>query len=155
MIVANLPDSMQAEWTSRLGVSTLNTSGWSVLFEDDFEQTELSNDWMPWGRWQIEDGAARGTFTETDSYEYSSARIVLTTARLPQWAEVEFETWWAEGVVSEVKLMEKRELSPGYIVGLSGFPHPPANPYRRSRDRSTPGASGPFAPQLDLPSSEF
>ena len=129
-------DWMMAEIVRReaetlLGVSaeTLDlplpdTQDWKVVLSDDFDRDEVGDAWtVKNGQWALEDGALRGTVENQGASTMPSAGIRALDVKMPEYLEVEYDTWWPEGAISEVKLSDL-DTRRDYIAGLCGSPHP-------------------------------
>ena len=108
----------------QIGLEPADTTDWELLYEDDFERTEVGDAWaVDSGEWVLEEGAVVGTLTGPDYAKRSGARLLLSAAEIPDSLEVEYDTWWPEPTSTELKLMND-DSSHGYIAGLSGFENP-------------------------------
>lgn len=83
---------------------------WQVIFSDDFERAELGETWtVANGKWEIEDGAAKGTMELLPAVPIPNfcASTMIPQAWLPSVVEIEFDAWAPEPCLIETKLVDE------------------------------------------------
>ena len=79
-----------------------------MIFSDDFERDELGDRWTALnGRWEIEQGAAKGTLAQLPTVPGLSATTLIPAAWMPSIVEVEFDAWAPKGMLFETKFHDE------------------------------------------------
>jgi eukaryotic-like serine/threonine-protein kinase len=85
--------------------SETTESDWPIIFEDDFERSELGEQWTAFnGGWEIEEGAAKGTLASIPTILGFSATTMIAKAWIPSMVSIEYDAWAPKGLVFETKL---------------------------------------------------
>lgn len=92
---------------------------WVTIVEDDFERTELGDQWKAHnGDWTIDHGAARGVFGPEIEDPNSFAATLVANAKMPEHVDVSFDVW-SPGVIDfETKLHNPQEQSSLIALGV-------------------------------------
>ncbi len=108
------------------------TESWVTLFEDNFDRNDLGDDWSEEEAWSIEDGAIRGQvgLGKSSRGRRYDTTIELLGHEVPRVAEITYQTWWSQPLLSELKIAS--DEYPSYVVGLSGVTHLYRTPFGES-----------------------
>ena len=77
-----------------------DTSEWTVLYEDGFDES-ISDDWSQLtGDWSVVDGVACGALRSPGEKTEAFARLERQTPELPSTFELEYETWTSDPMLA-------------------------------------------------------
>lgn len=100
-----------------------DTSDWTILFEEDFDEG-ISENWKRLtGEWSVVDGAVRGVLANTGDVP-SYDRLEREFPDLPDTFEIEYETWTSHPMLAACFLRQSIDDSKplGHRVALSSSP---------------------------------
>ena len=89
----------------QLGVSD-SIDQWPVIFRDDFERSELGDQWRTInGKWEIQGGAAKGTLTPLASYPSIALASIVPKTWMPSEVKIAFEAWSPDEIAFETAML--------------------------------------------------
>jgi WD40 repeat protein/serine/threonine protein kinase len=87
---------------------------WKVVFSDDFERGELGDRWKKrMGKWQIENGALKGTLQDAAGLQSGGrgfqACTVIPNIIAPSQIDISLDAWTTDAMIGEIKLHDSDE----------------------------------------------